>query len=390
MDGTILKIPILKNSANRFKHGLHLGISLVLMLFVACADYSRPTKPDAPASGVILIVGTDFSTGFLSALDPVSLKAYRDIQFIYNDSLLRYDSSAAATYVLERLGADAVQKLDNNTGYLTLYEKSLGTKSNPQDLTFLPGNQMAVSFLNKNKIGILSRSNAATIAEIDLSQYADADGYAEINALAYIGGYLYATVDRLNRQATDGIWPPVGQSYLLKIDMTTYQITETLLTHTNPVSRLHYHAGRNSLIFAAPGRFAANYALDGACLEYSLATGLLVTSPMTEVQAGYEIADCHIQNDGSGIFVGYDANLNSIFGSFNTTSHTVTRVAAFLSSSNGGYFPQFLLHSNGKVYLADRNITSPGVRVFSGPTLSEETTRAVYTGLPPYALEEVP
>jgi hypothetical protein len=364
--------------------------SIIIAALAHCADYSKPEKPDAPASGVILISGSDFATGFLSAIDPGSLKVYKDILPIYNDSILRYDAGTTSTYVLQRLGSDSVRKLDNNSGYLTQFEKSVGTKMNPQDLTFLPGNAMSVSLYNRSAIVILSRSTGAQIAEIDLSSYSDADGYAEIGSLFYNAGYLYALVQRLNRAATDAIWPPVGDSYLLKIDTATYQVTQTLLTYANPVSRIHFHALRNSLIFAAPGRFAANYALDGACLEFDLASGTLLPVPMTEVQAGYEIADCNIQNDGSGIFVGYDANLNSVFGSFNTTTHAVTRVAAFLSSSNGGYFSEFLLHSNGKVYLADRNIFTPGIRVFSGPTLGEETAKAVYTGLPPYSFEEVP
>jgi hypothetical protein len=355
----------------------------ILALTNSCSDYSEPAKPNAPASGVLLISGSDFTTGFLSAMDPVTLKAYRDAG-------LRYDASSGTTFVIERLGADAVQRLQNSNGYLADYQRSLGAKSNPQDLAFLPGNLMAVSYYNRNAIDILNRSNAAKVAEIDLAGYADADGYAEVGSLLYQGGFIYAAVIRLNRQATDGIWPPSGQSYLLKINATNYQITTISLPYTNPISRLKYHAGRNSIIFATPGRYAFNYALDGACLEYDLTTGLTAVAPITEVQAGYEIADCNIQNDGSGIFVGYDASLNSVFGSFSTTTHAVTRVAAFLSSTNGGYFSQFYLHSNGKVYLADRNIFNPGIRIFSGPTLTEVTAAPVYTGLPPYSMEEVP
>lgn len=88
--------------------------------------------------------------------------------------------------------------------------------------------------------------------------------------------------------------------------------------------------------------------------------------------------------------MGNDTSLNSVFGSFNVTTHSVTRIAAQLPSSNGGYYSNFLLHSNGKVYLADRNIFNPGVRIFSGPLLTEETTRPIYTGLPPFTFEEVP
>ena len=370
--------------------GTVVRLCFALLCLAACADYTRPGKPDLPASGVILIVGSDFSTGFLSAIEPVSLKVYRDALNIYNDSQLRYDSSTASTYVIQRLGSDSLRRLENQQDYQLSYERSVGTAGNPQSLAFLPGNLMAVSLYNRNTIDILARTTGSKVSEINLAAYADADGYAEMGSLLYHAGYLYALVQRLDRAATGALWPPVGQSYLLKIDATTYQVTPVLLPYTNPVSRLHLHTGRNSLLFSAPARFAANYALDGACLEFDIASGTLLTSPITEAQAGYEIADCHIQSDGSGVFVGYDANLNSIFGSFNATTHAVTRVAATLSSANGGYFPQFLLHSNGKVYLADRNIYAPGIRVFSGPTLTEETERAVYTGLPPFALEEIP
>ena len=68
----------------------------------------------------------------------------------------------------------------------------------------------------------------------------------------------------------------------------------------------------------------------------------------------------------------------------------MTSIAAFLNRNNGGYLAGFLLHSNGNVYLADRNIFQPGVRIFNGATLAELTATALSTGLPPLTLEEVP
>lgn len=365
-------------------------MGLVTLFVFGCTDLSRPARPDAPAGGVILMTTSDFTSGFLTALDPVTGRVYQDLLSVFNDSLPRYDTSSAATYIVQRLGSDSLRKLDNRGGYLTTYERSLGTKSNPQDLIVLPGNLIAVSYLNKNAIEILNQANAVKVAEIDLSAYADADGYAEIGSMVYQGGFIYATAARLARLATDAIWPPAGQSYLLRINISNYQVTPYQVPYTNPVSRLHFHAARNSLIFAAPARFASSYALDGGCVEFSLSSQAFLGTLITEVQAGYEIADCQVQADGSGIFVGYDSGLNSIFGSFDTSTHAVTRVAATLSRNVGGYFSGFLLHSNGKVYLADRNILSPGIRIFGGPTLIEQTTKAIYTGLPPYAMEEAP
>jgi len=368
----------------------HYGLCL-LLLAGSCADYERPPRPNAPASGVILMVGTDFSTGFLSAIDPQSLSVTRDIVSIYNDSALRYNAADQSTYVIQRLGSDSVRRLDNIARYETVYERSVGTQANPQDIAFLPGNRMAVTLYNRSKVSILDRSRGNLVGEVDLGAYVDGDGYAEISSAVYANGYLYIAVQRLNRAATEAIWPPVGQSYLVKVDTTNYLIVlSTLLTHSNPVSRLHHHAGRNSLLLAAPGLFYANASLDGACLEYSLATDTLLTPPITEAQAGYEISDCHIRADGSGVFIGNDTSLNSVFGLFNATTHSVTRVAASLSRTNGGYFSDFLLHSNGKLYLADRNIYAPGIRIFSGNNLTEETQQAIYTGLPPFVLEEVP
>lgn len=366
--------------------------ALVLLLFIpACADFERPLKPDAPASGVVLVTATDFATGFLAAIDAQNFSATKDILQIYNDSLPRYSADDKATYMVQRLGSDSLLRLDNLAGYQNVYEKSVGAQSNPQDAAFLPGDRIAVTLLNRNFILILNRSTGAVVKEIDLSSYADSDGYAEISHALFANGFLYTTIQRLNRAATGSVWPPVGQSYLVKIDIATYQVLQsTLLTHTNPISRLHYHAARNTLLFAAAGFFYSNAALDGACLEYDLATDTLLTPPITELEAGYEIADCNIRADGSGVFIGNDTNLNSVLGVFDATTHTLTRIAATLASSNGGYFSDFLLHSNDKVYLADRNVFKPGVRVFSGVLLSEETASPIYTGLPPFVLEEVP
>lgn len=371
------------------KNFITLGAVLILALG-RCADYERPAKPDAPASSVILIAATDFSTGFLSAFDPVNFKVYRDIVGIHSDSMLRYDSSNQATFVVQRLGADSLRRLDNNNGYLTAFEKSLGARSNPQNAELLPGNLLAVSFYNSNLVQIVNRTTGSTVATVDFSPYADADGFAEVSGLRYAAGYLFATVQRLNRFATDAIWPPTDISYLMKIDTSNWQFTPYALTHTNPSGRIQFHTGRNSLVFAAPGRYAANYQLDGACLEFSLTTFTFLTPPMTEAQAGYEIAECSIQSDGSGVMSGSDATISSVLASFDVTAHTLTRLAAYLPSGNGGYFPGYLLHSNGKIYLSDRNIHNPGLRIFSGPTLTEVGGKTFYTGLPPFSLEEVP
>ncbi|MCS6972600.1 MAG: hypothetical protein NZL89_06200 [Leptospiraceae bacterium] len=367
-------------------------VAIVFVLLLAkCTDLSRPPRPDAPDGGVILTVASDFATSFLGAIEIPSHRTVRDIVPLYSDSVLRYSGSDGATYVLGRLGADAIRRLENSQGYSSRYERSLGRQSNPQDCAFLPGNIMAVTFYNRNQIAFLERQSGSEIGAVDLSHLADADGYAEVASLTYAAGMLYAAVQRLNRAATDAIWPPVGDSYLVKIDPTTRQITKTTqLSHSNPISRLHYHPGRHSLLFAAPGRYYANATLDGACLEYDLATDSLLAAPITEAQAGHEIADCMLRADGTGIFLGNDLALNSVLAIFDPTTKSVTRVVATLPATNGGYFSDFLLHSNGKVYLADRNILRPGVRVFAGSNLVEETVTPLYTGLPPFVLEEVP
>lgn len=380
MDGAVLM---------RMRRLVFAAAVLALCLCVACADFERPRKPDAPASGVVLVAGSDFSTGFLSAIDPSGARAYRDILPVFQDSSIHYDAGGAS-YVLQRLGSDSVMRVDHDAGYLAQYEISLGSKLNPQSIALLPGGLFAVSFFNANHIDIRSRSSGALLSQINISAYADADGFAEAGDMLYHAGFLYVAIQRLNRGATDALWPPEGTSYLLKIDTTNYTIAATTLSHTNPISRLHYNAARDSIIFAAAGRFAANYQLDGACLEFSVASATLLAPLISEAQAGYEIADCEITAGGSGIFSGYDAALNSVFGGFNTTGPQVTSIAAFLNRNNGGYLAGFLLHSNGNVYLADRNIFQPGVRIFNGATLAELTATALSTGLPPLTLEEVP
>lgn len=358
--------------------------------WLGCADIERPIKPEAPASGVVLATGSDFSTGFLSAIDPSGSRAYRDLLPVFQDSTVRYDAASGASFVLQRLGSDSVKRVDHISGYLTQYEVSLGAKLNPQAIALLPGGLFAVSFFNANHIDIRSRSSGALVTQINIASFADADGYAEAGDMLYHAGYLYVAIQRLNRNATDALWPPEGTSYLLRIDATNYSIAATTLSHSNPVSRLHYNAARDSIIFAAAGRFAANYQLDGACLEFSIASATLQAPLIRESEAGYEIADCVITTTGTGIFIGYDSALNSVFGAFNTTGPAVTGIAAFLNRNNGGYLAGFMLHSNGNVFLTDRNIYQPGIRIFSGATLAELTASAVSIGLPPLNLEEVP
>ena len=138
-------------------------------------------------------------------------------------------------------------------------------------------------------------------------------------------------------------------------------------------------------MISAPGYYGLNYQLDGGVIEFSLNTNSFLTSPLTEQAANYEISDAYIFSNDKAIALGNDAQLNSYFLEFNPSTSSVTRVILQINASTGGYFSDFTIHRN-KVYLSDRTLSSPSLRVYETESLTEVTGKSVQLTLPAVSL----
>ncbi|MCS6984018.1 MAG: hypothetical protein NZM25_02675 [Leptospiraceae bacterium] len=355
----------------------------IFIFLWGCSDLPLPEERQIPFSDLILVAATDFTTAFLSAMSRDGGTFYRDITHIHSDATLF--THGGDVFVVNRLGHDSILRLKPAYGYARDYELFLERRSNPHFLAFLDDTQAVVSLYDKNYLAIIDYQSGKFLDTISLAPYADADGLPESSGLYYHGGYLYLAVQRLNRHGP-GIWPPVGQSYLLKIHPPTKNIVASfLLPYTNPLSPLRYHAFRNSLIFASPGRFAANYELDGGVLEFSLGAQT-VSVLISENDVGEEIMDCLLYSHSLGFLISQDASFITKLYAFDPQTKQILKLMA-QSQSNNGFFSDMEIH-NHYLYLADRNYQKPQVRVFQLPQLQEIPT--MYEGLPPFDLVYLP
>lgn len=362
-------------------------VILIGILFLQyCADFQKPLAPDVPSNNLLLIGTSDFTTGSLSAIDLSTYKIYTDIIPLHSDAVLR--SSTNHFFAINRLGQDNISLLKSDQNWQPLYESSTGKKSNPYDIVVVDSNTALVALYGANYLLIVNPTDGSHKGTIDLSAYADSDGLPEVNSLKLQSGFIYVTLQRLNRSQIN--WSPAGISYLLKINASNLQIVASyVLPFTNPISRIEYYAANNSLIFAAPAQFASNAQLDGGVIEFSLTSESFLTSPITEQQANFEIVDVVIVNANLGYIVGLDLNRNSIFASFNPITHSIIKQIDSLSSLIGGYYTEILYYNN-LIFLADRKATNPGIRIFNALTSLEITFSPLDVGLPPFSLEVWP
>lgn len=363
-----------------------LNIITLLLSAAGCTDLPRPLKPDVPADNLLIVGTTDFSTGFISAVSLDDLTVYKDIQPAHSDFSIA--SEGTAVYTLNKLGADSITRSQPAESFSIQYSVSAGSKTNPYDIVEIGSNRAAVSLYGQDYLLLIDTITGKTVSQIDLPAYADADGIPETSSLFYRNGRLYVFVQRLDRNTTSSsIWPPAGQSYLLKINSTFTAVEKSFtLPFTNPVSRARYFTERNSIIIAAPGNYGANYSLDGGVIEFDLDTETFLISPLTEQQAGLEISDAVLVSSTLGFAICSDASFNSYFIAFNPSTHAMISTLAQIPATTGGYFSGMAYH-NGRLYLGDRKANGPGIRIFNTTTLNEITQTPLDTGLPPVSLE---
>jgi hypothetical protein len=136
-------------STNDWTHRYTIALLLMssALAWIAPGAFAQ-TAPTPPPLGVAFVVTTDFSTGSYSVVDLASLTPFNDLNpgGIHSDAIARYDPTTARVYVVNRLGADSIQVVDPQQGFITPpgAELSVGNGSNPQDIVVLSPDKASV------------------------------------------------------------------------------------------------------------------------------------------------------------------------------------------------------------------------------------------------------
>lgn len=348
-------------------------LSAIPVLTVSCRDIERPplwpylltllTENDR--NGAVGIVVSDLGgTGrFLTMSEGGVVRAgYRSI---HSDAAAVYGNGKV--YVINRKGMDNIQVLNPDRGYVTEKEYSTGTGTNPHYIAIAENNKAYISLYDKDYLLIVDPENGAQTGRISLADYSDSDGTPEMSGMVIHEDRLYVAVQRLQRDAPSGIYPPTDSSGLVEIDMDTDKIVaEHRLDSTNPFGALQKMDlwGEPQLLVALPAGLGANADTKGGIEAFDPATktsrGEFLYS---EKVAGGDILNFQIKDENTGYAAVMFPDYSMEVQKFNPSTGKKLSVLAFYSFT-AGYVSGLLLAPNGILYVADSSFDTPGIVMF--------------------------
>jgi DNA-binding beta-propeller fold protein YncE len=347
-------------------------LNVICILAAACGGEREVSGPrDVSPDKAAFVVTTDYTTGSTSVIDLSTRAADNDVAPVHSDAVARFHDGKI--YVINRLGQDNVQILDPGQNYATLRQVSVGPGSNPQDIAFADGKAF-VSRMGSNKILVVEPDDIKKIGEIDLSFLADADGFCEPGLMYSDGARVFVTVLRLDRNDQ---YAPTDKSFVVVIDAATETLVGNgiALHGVNPWPGFASDGAR--LFVANSGRFGAGNGDIELVDTESLATAITV-------QAGVLGGDVNQIAAHNGVLytVVSDANFNTALVAFDTQSGEKKTLMA----TEGFNLAGIAVNDRDELYVSDRTVTRPGVRIVNLRTGSEVTSAPIDTGLPPFMI----
>lgn len=225
-----------------------------------------PTPSSFPSDGKLVYVSTvasDYSTGTLTVLDPLTGVVREDFDSYTSDTVVHATDSQV--YIFARIfgGPDAIyvrggRDLSDN------HEIDIEGGPNPHDLAFAAGKGY-ISLYNDVGILVFNPSTYEVLDIIDLTEWGDSDGDPNVSNLLVSGGKLYASVQRVDYNTG---FTPLDPGYVLEIDPATDTVSRAFsLTGTNATS---LYVDGDTLWVATPGGYGV---ADGGIETVDLGSG---------------------------------------------------------------------------------------------------------------------
>ena len=200
---------------------------ITVLTLLACTD--TKTTDTAPSTelgsnGIIMAtVAMDYSVGALATFDLDSQTLTENIASVSGDPVIIMDGGWL--WQLNRYQYDTLRKYDPDNLQVPVAEASLASEvgsSNPHDASVC-SDQLFVSLYGENRIPILDQASLEQINDIDISEWADADGTAEASSMVVVDDQLYVGLQRLDRNNN---FEP-GTSVSLQIDCPSQSVVNS-------------------------------------------------------------------------------------------------------------------------------------------------------------------
>jgi hypothetical protein len=289
---------------------------------------------------------------------------------------------------LNRFGSNTVIELIPTTSSPSCGRCSVGSGANPHDIAIAAADKGYVTRFDSTKLAIVDPSAGPNgcagflRGTIDLSPWADDDGFPEMDQMVLIGDELFVSIQRLNR---DSFFRPNGNGAILVIDTKTDTVVDAIeLTIENPLVETKVctatHAAGSS---GFRGRACSSTRLTAASsssIRRSVARS--AWSPPARISAAIPPT---WQSSGSGR--AYAIVATADFHVQLVEIDLATKKRGAVLAENDSQMSDIELSENGELWLADRNCRNPGVRIFSIADNRELTDEPINPGLGPFSLE---
>lgn len=336
------------------------------------------TFPQAKSGKALFVTTTNFQVGALARLDLNSREANFNFSSIFKDAVVRSFDEFEDVFVINRLGADNIQRINPLDGK-TLSQISVDLGANPQDMV-LDGQHAYISLFQRRFLRKIQIGSWATVREIDLQQYSDSDLLPEATLLRKSGRSLWIQLQKLNQFSN---FTPEGVPQVIILDLDSDQISKVLtLGATNPITPFKNDSDGKWLLGEA-GVVGPQVKLDGGIEKFDPSRGESMGFITTEQSLGGDLVDFEcFSHDQCVAVISKPATELVVFD-----PRTGQKTATLWSSS--GYHLRQVLWDSGEnlLYLADGDPVDPQIRVWStGGEIKARPQLNWKFSLPPYQM----
>ena len=333
------------------------------------------------AQSDLFVITTDFATGSTAFLAANAAEAEVNLLGIHADAVGHYHDGRV--YIVNRLGQDNILVLDAMDWRTPLTQFSVGNGTNPHDIEIVAPDKAYISRYDAASLLVVNPQDGAELGQIDLSAFADADGLPEVSQIVRVGGRLYLSCQRLDRNSG---WGPADISYLIVVDLTTDTLVD-VDPDAEGVQGIALSAGNPNSMAVVGEQIAVGGVVNfgdraGGVEIVDVATNRSLGLAVREEDLGGDIASVVLVDQNRGYAVVTDANFANSVRPFDLSSGTV---GAPLENISGGFIPSLAVDGD-RLIVADRGSfddpASAGLKFYDAAT-GAFLRGPIDTGLPP-------
>jgi hypothetical protein len=376
-------------------------LSMLLLVLIAttvgCDFFDNKKKQaDNGLPADIVTVNTDYTTGSFSkiTLSDFTVNNLHKGTILTDPAVRSYNG---LIYVINRYDGSNIQVIDPSKGNVITTEMSMGTSVNPQDICVVSPTKAYVTRYDAKELWIINPLTLVKTGEIDLSSYtADSSGIPCMHKIYFDSARSQVFVSLQRLQRSSGYKPPVDYSSVLVLDTNTDSIKANIhLIATNPYSDFVAvpHSlwapaidDNNDHLFISCGGYSGFY--------YQEDAGVVAIDPVDlHCESGYIVDESVIHAEVTVISLTGD-NLYMVYSDSSNNNTVMKKSLSTKTTSNvyttAGYYPSMVINSSGLLFLCDRSITNPGIRVFDTTNNDvQKFANPLNTDLPPFDITVV-